>query len=322
MKILASDGLSEKAVQKLRSEGIEVLLQQVAQEQIASVINEHSIDTLIVRSRTKVTGELMATCPTLKVVVRAGVGMDNIDLESAKEKGITVLNTPTASSRSVAEMVFAHFFSIARNLHESNRLMPLEGDSNFGPLKKNLSAGVELTGKKLGVIGFGPIGMEVLKMGISLGMNVQVLTRKPVTKTLTLEFFDGQEVSFSLLSTNDMKAFLKDLDFLSINTPKTSEYIIDQKELDLLKQGAIIVNTARGGVINEKALIDAIEDKKVFGAGLDVFENEPKVELPILMNPSLSLSPHLGGSTIDAQEKIGLEVADQLITINNERLNK
>ena len=241
--------------------------------------------------------------------------MDNIDVEYAIEKGLFVINTPNASSRSVAEIVFAHFFSLARFLHESNRLMPLEGDTHFNAMKKSFSKAIELEGKTLGVIGFGGIGKEVVKMGISLGMKVKVLTRKPKTETISLEFFDGQKLNFEITSTNNFDEFLKDTDFISINTPKTNEYIIDTPQFEKMKDGVFIVNTARGGVINEVALLDYIESGKVAGAALDVFENEPTPELQLLMNPNLSLSPHLGGNTLDAQEKIGAELAMQIIDI-------
>ncbi|MPM90043.1 Hydroxypyruvate reductase [bioreactor metagenome] len=241
--------------------------------------------------------------------------MDNIDVEYAIDKGIYVINTPNASSRSVAEMVFAHFFSLARFLHESNRMMPLEGETNFTALKKSYSKAHELEGKTLGVIGFGGIGQEVVKMGISLGMKVKVFTRTPQTKTLTLHFFDGQKVNFEVASHNNMDEFLKDTDFISINTPKTDTYILDTPQFEKMKTGVFIVNTARGGVINEVTLLDYIESGKIAGAALDVFENEPTPELAILMNPNLSLSPHLGGNTLDAQDKIGVELASQIIEI-------
>jgi D-3-phosphoglycerate dehydrogenase len=193
--------------------------------------------------------------------------------------------------------------------------MPLEGETHFNAMKKSFSKAYELSGKTLGVIGFGSIGQEVVKMGISLGMKVKVLTRKPRTETLTLEFFDGQKVNFEITSTNNTDEFLKDAEFISINTPQTNEYIIDTPQFEKMKDGVFIVNTARGGVINEVTLLDFIESGKVAGAALDVFENEPTPELILLMNPNLSLTPHLGGNTVDAQEKIGVELAKQIIEI-------
>ena len=315
MKVLANDGLSESGINALTSAGIEFVEAKVSQEHLADFINENHIDVLLVRSATQVPQELIDECPSLKIIGRGGVGMDNIDVEYAIEKGLFVINTPNASSRSVAEIVFAHFFSLARYLHESNRLMPLEGDTHFNAMKKSFSKAIELEGKTLGVIGFGGIGKEVVKMGISLGMKVKVLTRKPKTETISLEFFDGQKVNFEVTSTNNFDEFLNDTDFISINTPKTNEYIIDTPQFEKMKDGVFIVNTARGGVINEVVLIDYIESGKVAGAALDVFENEPTPELQLLMNPNLSLSPHLGGNTLDAQEKIGAELAMQIIDI-------
>ena len=315
MKVLANDGLSESGINALTSAGIEFVEAKVSQEHLADFINENHIDVLLVRSATQVPQELIDECPSLKIIGRGGVGMDNIDVEYAIEQGLFVINTPNASSRSVADIVFAHFFSLARYLHESNRLMPLEGDTHFNAMKKSFSKAIELEGKTLGVIGFGGIGKEVVKMGISLGMKVKVLTRKPKTETISLEFFDGQKVNFEVTSTNNFDEFLNDTDFISINTPKTNEYIIDTPQFEKMKDGVFIVNTARGGVINEVVLIDYIESGKVAGAALDVFENEPTPELQLLMNPNLSLSPHLGGNTLDAQEKIGAELAMQIIDI-------
>ncbi len=315
MIVLANDGISKAGEQLLIDAGIEMLDAKVSQEHLITFINENKVDVLLVRSATKVRKDLIDSCPGLKIIGRGGIGMDNIDVAYAIEKGIYVINTPKASCRSVAEMVFAHFFSLARFLHESNRLMPLEGETHFKALKKSFSTAVELEGKTLGVIGFGGIGQEVVKIGISLGMKVKVLTRNPKTEKITLEFFDGQKVQFDISSKTDMNEFLTDLDFLSINTPKSSEYILDQTQFEKMKDGIFIVNTARGGVINEVTLLESIESGKIAGSALDVFENEPSPELALLMNPNLSLSPHLGGNTQDAQMKIGRELAEQIIEI-------
>jgi len=320
MKVLANDGISKTGELALKEAGIEVLPNRVAQDHVINFINENNVDVLLVRSATKVKQDLIDACPGLQIIGRGGIGMDNIDVEYAKSKGIKVINTPTASSKSVAELVFGHFFALARFLHESNRLMPLEGETHFNAMKKSFSNAYELSGKTLGVIGFGSIGQEVVKIGIALGMKIKVLTKNPKTKKLTLDFFDGQSLNFEITSTNDMDAFLKDTDFISINTPKTNEYIIDTPQFEKMKDGVYIVNTARGGVINEVTLIDFIESEKVAGAALDVFENEPSPELPLLMNPALSLSPHVGGNTVDAQEKIGAELAEQIIKLQKETI--
>lgn len=318
MKVLANDGISKAGELALKEAGIEVLDHRVAQDHVINFINDNNVDVLLVRSATKVKQDIIDACPGLKIIGRGGIGMDNIDVDYAKSKGIQVINTPTASSRSVAELVFAHFFSLARFLHESNRLMPLEGETHFNAMKKSFSNAYELSGKTLGVIGFGSIGQEVVKIGIALGMKVKVLTRKPMKKVLSLSFFDGQTVNFEIESTNNTDAFYKDTDFVSINTPKTNEYIIDTEQFEKMTDGVYIVNTSRGGVINEVSLLDFIESGKVAGAALDVFENEPNPELILLMNPSLSLSPHVGGNTVDAQEKIGVELAEQIIKLQKE----
>ncbi|WP_312286026.1 D-2-hydroxyacid dehydrogenase [Chryseobacterium gleum] len=320
MKVLANDGISKAGENALKQAGIEILDNRVAQDHVINFINDNNVTVLLVRSATKVRQDLIDACPGLKIIGRGGIGMDNIDVEYARSKGIKVINTPTASSKSVAELVFGHFISLARFLHESNRLMPLEGETHFNAMKKSFSNAHELSGKTLGVIGFGSIGQEVVKIGIALGMKITVLTRSPKTEVLTLNFFDGQSVNFEITSTNDTEAFLKDADFISINTPKTNEYILDTPQFEKMKDGVYIVNTARGGVINEVALIDFIESGKVAGAALDVFENEPNPELPLLMNPALSLSPHIGGNTVDAQEKIGIELAEQIIKLQKETI--
>lgn len=320
MRVLANDGISAAGEHTLKSAGIEVLDNRVAQDHLIGFINENKVDVLLVRSATKVRQDLIDACPGLKIVGRGGTGMDNIDVEYAIDKGIYIINTPNASSKSVAELVFGHFFALARFLHESNRLMPLEGETHFNAMKKSFSKAFELSGKTLGVIGFGSIGQEVVKIGIALGMNVKVLTRKPRTETLTLNFFNGRSLDFEITSGNDMDEFLRESDFISINTPKTNEYIIDAPQFEKMKDGVYIVNTARGGVLNEVALLDFIESGKVAGAALDVFEKEPAPEVLLLMNPSLSLSPHVGGNTVDAQEKIGVELAEQIIKLQKETI--
>lgn len=317
MIILANDGLSQKGIDALLSAGHTLLNHRVAQEQLINFLNEHQVEVLLVRSATQVRKELIDQVPSLKIIGRGGVGMDNIDVEYAESKGVGVINTPAASSRSVAEMVFAHFFSLARFLHDANRMMPLEGETQFNQLKKSYANAVELSGKTLGIIGFGGIGKEVAQMGIALGMKVKVATRKPRKEKIELSFFDGQKVQFEITTEVADASFYQDVDFLSINTPKTNGYLLDAEQFEMMKDGVFIVNTARGGVLNEEALLHYIDTEKIAGAALDVFENEPQPELNILMHPQLSLSPHLGGSTIDAQEKIGLELAEQIINYSN-----
>lgn len=314
MIVLANDGISEKGIQLLKEADITVLEARVSLEHLSQFINDNQVDVLLVRSATQVRQKLIDECPNLKIIGRGGIGMDNIDVEYAIDKGIYIINTPKASCKSVAELVFAHFFSLARFLHESNRLMPLEGETQFNALKKSFNNATELSGKTLGVIGMGNIGIEVIKIGISLGMKILAYNRTPKTEKIQISFFDGQSLDFEIKSVN-LDEVLKNSDFISLNTGKTDEYLIDAKELEMMKEGVFIANTARGGVINEVALLDAIESGKVYGAALDVFEKEPTPEVLILMNPALSLSPHVGGNTMDAQDRIGEELAQQIIKI-------
>lgn len=315
MKILANDGISAKGEAALKAAGIELLDHRVSREHLADFINQNEVDVLLVRSATQVRKELIDACPGLKIIGRGGVGLDNIDADYAREKGLKVINTPLASAKSVAELVFAHFFSLARYLHDANRMMPLEGESNFNALKKSYGKATELSGKTLGVIGMGSIGMEVIKMGLALGMNILAYNRTPKTESVGLHFFDGQQVKFQITST-DLETVLKNADFISVNISKPDQYILDTPQFEMMKDGVYIVNAARGGVLNEVTLLDFIDEEKIAGAALDVFENEPHPEVQILMNPALSLSPHVGGNTVEAQERIGLELAEQLIKIN------
>lgn len=317
MIVLANDGISEKGIQLLKEADITVLDARVSAEHLSNFINENNVDVLLVRSATQVRKNLIDECPNLKIIGRGGVGMDNIDVDYAIDKGIYIINTPKASCKSVAELVFAHFFSLTRFLHESNRLMPLEGETKFNTLKKSFNNATELSGKTLGVIGMGNIGLEVIKIGISLGMSIVAYNRTPKTENVKISFFDGQSLHFEIKSVN-LDEVLKKSDFISINISNTEEYFIDNEQIVMMKEGVFIANTARGGVLNEVALIDAIERGKVAGAALDVFENEPNPEIEILMNPALSLSPHIGGNTLEAQNRIAEELAEQIIKIKDE----
>nr|WP_288935363.1 D-2-hydroxyacid dehydrogenase [uncultured Allomuricauda sp.] len=310
--ILANDGLAQSGIDLLEKEGFEVKNTRVAQEQLANYINKNKIEGLLVRSATKVDKKLIDDCPNLKLIGRGGVGLDNIDVKYAESKGIDVFNTPEASSESVAELVFAHLLNGARFLHDSNRNMPLEGDAQFKQLKKSYAGGVELCGKTLGIIGFGRIGQATAKMALALGMEVMFTDHHAKEATLTLSFFDGQSIDFKLQSSN-LKEVLVNSDFVSLHVPSQEKYIIGKKELGLMKPGAGIINTSRGGVLDEVALVDALDTDHLSFAGLDVYESEPNPEIKILMNPKISLSPHVGGSTIEAQERIGVELAQKVI---------
>jgi len=313
-KILANDGISNSGIQALETAGFEVMTTTVAQEQLANFINQENIVGLLVRSATQVRSDLIDACPNLKLIGRGGVGMDNIDVSYAKEKGIYVINTPASSSSSVAELVFAHLFGGVRFLHDANRNMPLEGDKNFKGLKKNYGSGTELRGKTLGVLGFGRIGQATAKIALGIGMKVIFYDPFIEETKIDLTFFDGQTMSFSL--TNSPKEeILKMSDFITLHVPAQKEYVIGKRELELMKPGVGLVNAARGGVIDEVALLDAIDQGKVAFAGLDVFESEPVPEIRILMHPKISLSPHIGAATGEAQDRIGTELAEQIISL-------
>ncbi|WP_460190616.1 D-2-hydroxyacid dehydrogenase [Urechidicola sp. KH5] len=314
MKVLANDGIAQSGVTALEAAGFEVILTTVAQNQLVDFINENEVNVLLVRSATKVRTDIIDGCPTLKIIGRGGVGMDNIDVEYARGKGLSVINTPAASSHSVAELVFAHLYGMARFLHNANRDMPLEGDSNFKGLKKAYAKGVELKGKTLGVIGIGRIGQATAKVALGAGMKVVAFDPFIDQVNLELDFFDGQTVNFEI-NTVTKEEVLQQADFLTLHVPAQENYVIGQKELESMKDGAFLVNAARGGVVDEVALVEAISSGKIARAALDVFEKEPTPEIQLLMNGSLSLSPHIGAATGEAQDRIGTELADQIIEI-------
>jgi len=314
MKVLANDGISTSGIDALTAGGFEVITTNVAQEQLINYINENQITVLLVRSATTARKELIDACPSLKIIGRGGVGMDNIDVEYAREKGLNVINTPAASSASVAELVFAHLYGGVRFLFDANRHMPLEGDSKFKILKKNYAKGNELRGKTIGIIGLGRIGMEVAKIALGVGMRVIYSDSFVESAQVKVEFFDGQSVSFDF-RTQPISELLAKSDFVSIHVPAQKDYIIGKAQIDQMKDGAAIINAARGGVIDEVALIEALESGKLSFAGLDVFENEPTPAVKVLMNGNVSLSPHIGAATNEAQDRIGTELAAQIISI-------
>ncbi len=314
MKILANDGISQSGISALERSGFEVLTTTVSQEQLIHYINQNNIVALLVRSATKVRKDVIDHCPTLKLIGRGGVGMDNIDVEYAKEKGIHVINTPSASSESVAELVFAHLFGGVRFLYDANRNMPLDGDSKFKQLKKSYAAGIELRGKTLGIIGFGRIGRATAKVALGVGMKVIYFDPFIESASVAVPFFDGRSVSFDFKSMSK-EDVLKNSDFITLHVPAQKEYVIGKKEFELMKNGVGIVNAARGGVLDEVALINALENNKVAFAGLDVFESEPNPEIKILMHPNISLTPHIGAATGEAQNRIGSELAEQIIEL-------
>jgi D-3-phosphoglycerate dehydrogenase len=314
MKILANDGISASGVEQLTQAGFEVITTNVVQEQLVQYINENQIVALLVRSATTARKDLIDACPSLKIIGRGGVGMDNIDLEYAREKGLSVINTPAASSLSVAELVFAHLFGCVRFLHDSNRNMPLEGESNFKGLKKAYAKGIELRGKTMGIIGFGRIGQEVAKIALGVGMKVVAADKFIDKANVDVSLFDGSSVSVTI-NTEEVDAVIKQSDFISLHVPAQKEYVIGAKEFGMMKDGAGIINAARGGVIDEVALVAALDSNKLAFACLDTFENEPQPEIKLLMHPKISLTPHIGAATLEAQDRIGSELAAQIISI-------
>jgi len=315
MKILANDGVSQAGVDMLENAGYEVIQTKVAQEQLANYLNDNAIDVILVRSATKVRKDIIDACPNLKIIGRGGVGLDNIDVDYAKSKGLHVINTPAASSDSVAELVMAHALGGFRFLHLSNREMPLEGESNFKTLKKSYAKGVELKGKTMGIVGMGRIGQAVAKRAIGMGMNVIGHDKFMDEADVKLEFFDGQHLTFKLKST-DFDKLLAQSDVITFHVPAQKDYILGKAEINKMKDGAGVINTARGGVIDEVAIVEALENGKLKFAAIDVFENEPTPEIKLLMQSKLSLSPHIGGATNEAQSRIGTELAEQIIKLS------
>jgi len=311
MKVLANDGISKNAVDILNKNGFDVYLDKVGQDNLIDFINQNKIAILLVRSATQVRKNLINKCQSLKIIGRGGVGMDNIDVEYAKNKGILVINTPAASSNSVAELVFAHLFSGSRFLFDSNRNMPLEGEKNFKVLKKNYSKGIELKNKNLGIIGLGKIGCEVARIGFGLGMNILGFDKFLKGESIEVKLNDQNPYTFeiNLISFDEI---LEKSDFLTLHVPAQKSFLIGKKEFEKMKKGSSIINASRGGIIDEKELIRNLDSGKIKFAGLDTFENEPTPSLSILMHPKISLTPHIGAATSEAQDRIGEELAKQI----------
>ncbi len=315
MKILANDGLDQSGINALTQKGFEVITEKVPQEQLAEFINANRIKTILVRSATQVRKELIDQCPSIEIIGRGGVGMDNIDVDYARSKGIHVINTPSASSQSVAELVFAHLFSGARFLQDSNRKMPIVGDSEFAKLKKSYEKGIELRGKTIGIIGMGRIGQEVARIALGLGMRVVAADNNVGKATIKVKFYNHQFINVDI-ETEPMEDVLMHSDFITLHVPAQKDgYMIGAPEFTKMKTGVAIVNCSRGGVIDESALIKALDSGKVSYAGLDVFANEPTPNKEILSHPKISLTPHTGASTVEAQDRIGLSLAEQICSI-------
>ncbi|NNM94057.1 MAG: D-2-hydroxyacid dehydrogenase [Bacteroidia bacterium] len=309
-KILANDGMEKEGIALLEKAGYIVITENAAQAELADVINENGYVALTVRSATKVNKAVIDKCPGLRLIARGGVGMDNIDVDYAKSKNIQVVNTPAASSLSVAELVFGHIFSMARLLDFSNKKMPENGQKEFAQLKKTCSKGIELNGKTLGIIGFGRIGQAVGKIGVSLGMRILAYDPYISDANLELDLPVNPKVKVNVKTTT-LDEVLSHSDFISMHVPGGE--VITAKEIKMMKKGVMLVNAARGGVINESDLIEGLNSGHIAHAALDVFTGEPAPKKEILSHPKISLSPHIGGSTEEAQQRIAVELAEKII---------
>ena len=310
-KILINDGLHPTGLEKLTNAGHEVDNMKIPQAELLEKLPAY--DAICVRSATKVRTELIDACPNLKAIGRGGVGLDNIDVDHARSKNIAVLNTPAASSRSVAELAFAHMLSLSRFVYKSNRHMPKDGREEFKSLKKSYSKGFELKGKTLGVIGLGRIGRETARIGIGMGMDIVGVD--PYAKESELNMTIGGKnitVPIEIASMDDM---LAKADVITLHIPFAGSSVLSTSEFAKMKDGVVIINAARGGTIDEKALLAALDSGKVAAAGLDVYENEPTPLAEVISHPNVSCTPHIGASTNEAQENIGIELADKLIEV-------
>lgn len=315
MKVLANDGISANGIQLLEQNGFEVITTKVAQEQVAAYINKNEITVLLVRTATKISTELIDDCPSLKVIGIAGETVDPKIVEYAKAKGKTIVNAADSSAEAVAELVFAHLFSGARFLHDANRNMPLEGDSSFNNLKKAYSSGVELRSKTLGIIGFTSSGIEVAKIGLALGMNVIVADGSTEETAIELNFHNGQSISLKVEKV-ELTELLKQSDFITLHLPTSDKkHLINESAFKLMKDNVGIINVSQGGIINEVELLKALDDGKVLFAGLDVFEDQPTPAVQVLMHPKVSLTPHIGSSTVETQQRMEIELAHKVIDI-------
>ena len=313
IKILVTDGIHEDGKTLLDEAGYEVDIKKVEQKDLTEVLPDY--DVVIVRSATKITKEIIENCDKLKIIARAGIGLNNIDVDFAKSKGIEVINTPAAPAQSVAELSFAHMFNLARFLHNSNRLMPLSGSKEFTQLKQNFSTGIQLRNKTLGIIGFGRVGREVAKIGLAMGMNVMPVDLKVNEANIGINLFNSDDVSLSVkIETYELEEVLENSDFITLHVPFSGgKPLIGREEIEKMKDGAFIINTSQGGAIDENALIEGLNSGKIKGAGIDVFENEPNPNPVLLKHDRVTLSPHIGASTLEARANVGLELADKIL---------
>lgn len=312
-KILANDGIDNGGKNALEKLGFEVLTEKITQENLASFIHSENIEGLLVRSATTARKDLIDACPNLKFIGRGGVGIDNIDAEYARSKGVEVFNTPASSSQAVAELVMALIFSSARGVYDAGTHMPSKGANEFETLKKKYAKGFELRGKTLGIVGFGRIGQALAAYALGCGMNVIANDRPDApSKSISLDIAGNKfNVPIPLVTFDEL---LQKSDVISLHVPKqpNGNAVIGKEEMTKLKKNVILVNTARGGVIDENALIEALDNGTVKHACLDVFVGEPKPNSNLLQHPAVISTPHIGASTQEAQERIGLEIAENV----------
>ena len=310
IKVLANDGISKAGQDLLEKAGYQVNTTKIPQEELPSKLNEY--DVILVRSATKVRKELIDQCPNLKMVGRGGVGLDNIDVDYAKSKGIDVVNTPAASSQSVAELVIGNMFILSRFLHQANREMPGKGATEFKALKKSYSKGSEVRGKTLGIIGFGRIGRAAASMAMGLGMKVVAHDPFIDKSEIVVEGF-GDHIIKVPINTVPKAVVLAASDYLTLHVPSSDKPLLGAEEFAQMKPTAILINAARGGVVDEDALLDALNNGKLAGAALDVFVGEPTPRQDLLDHPKIALTPHTGASTKEAQDNIGIELAEKIM---------
>lgn len=313
-RILANDGIDPIGKELLEKAGFQVDTTHIPQAELVEGLKNY--DGITVRSATKLRKELIDACPNIKLIGRGGVGMDNIDVDYAREKGIAVVNTPAASSLSVAELVFAHLFTGIRFLQDSNRKMPVEGNTKFNDLKKAYAKGIELRGKKIGIIGFGRIGRETAKVALGLGMEVLAYDLFEVPSEIELVLGANIKVNCPVQAVS-VEQLIRESDFISLHVPFSEKPVLGKAEFAQMKDGVGVVNCSRGGTIDEDALLEALNSGKVAFAGLDVFDNEPTPRTDLLTHPRISLTPHIGASTNEAQERIGTELANLIIDYFN-----
>ena len=303
MKVLANDGISQNSKKELIDLNFKIFDTKIDQSELIKYINRNHIEIILVRSATIINSEILNNCKSIKLIGRAGVGLDNIDLISAKKNNVRVFNTPNASSISVAELVISHI---------TNRSMPLNGETKFKEIKSHSSECKEVMFKTLGIIGLGRIGQEVAKRAFSLGMNVVAFDKNIEKIKIQLDYIKNQNIFFDLI-TSSLDDVLKESDFITLHIPKINDKpFIGRDEFDIMKKGVGIINTSRGGLIDESELIKFLNNKKVSFAALDVYENEPVPNIQLLMHDKISLSPHIGGSTVEAQERIGDEIVKEI----------